>query len=69
MFKKILIFCRPNEKNVKKFLSHLRKKSKIVNVVWSVNPEDKLKSRKFLNQNYDYIISFRNFYILKKKIT
>ena len=68
MFKKILIFCRPNEKNVKKFLSHLRKKSKIVNVVWSVNPEDKLKSRKFLNQNYDYIISFRNFYILKKKL-
>ena len=38
MFKKILIFCRPNEKNVKKFLSHLRKKSKKIVLCFGFRP-------------------------------
>ena len=68
MFKKILFFGRKNDKNSEKLLSYIRKKSLNVNVIWSVNSDDKLKSKKILNQNYDYIFCFRSFYILKKNL-
>jgi len=68
MLKKVLFFGRKNDSNSIKVLSHLRKKSKIVQVIWSVNPEDKLKYKKILYKNYDYIFSFRSFFILKNNL-
>ena len=68
MFKKILFFGRKDDENSKKILSYISKKASIVNVIWSVNPEDKLKSKKILNQKYDYIFCFRSFYILKENL-
>ena len=68
MFRKVLFLGRKNDKKSKKLLSYIRKKSSAVNVIWSVYPDDKLKSKKILNQNYDYIFCFRSFYILKKNL-
>ena len=68
MFRKVLFLGRKNDKKSKKLLSYIRKKSSAVNVIWSVYPDDKLKSKKILNQNYDYIFCFRSFYILKKDL-
>ena len=55
MFKKILFFGRKNDINSKKILSLIKRKSKIVKVIWSTNPEGKLKSKNLLKYNYDYI--------------
>ena len=68
MFKKILFFGRKNDTNSKKILTLIKRKSKIVKVIWSTNPEDKLKSKNLLKHNYDYIFCFRSFYILKKNL-
>jgi len=68
MFKKILFFGRKNDINSKKVLSLIKRKSKIVKVIWSTNPEDKLKLKNLLKHNYDYIFCFRSFIILKKSL-
>ena len=68
MFKKILFFGKKNDKYSEKLLSYIRKKSLNVNVIWSINFYDKLKSKKILNQNYDYIFCFRSYFILKKNL-
>ena len=68
MFKKILFFGRKNDINSKKILSLLKRKSKIVKVIWSTKPEDKLKSKNLLKHNYDYIFCFRSLIILRKSL-
>ena len=68
MFKKILFFGRKNDINCKKILSLIKRKSKIVKVIWSTNPEDKLKSTNLLKHNYDYIFCFRSLIVLRKSL-
>ena len=68
MFEKILFFGRKNDINSKKILSLIKKKSKIVKVIWSTNPEDKLKSTNLLKHNYDYIFCFRSLIVLRKSL-
>ena len=68
MFKKILFFGRKNDINSKKILSLIKRKSKIVKVIWSTNPEDKLKLKNLLKHNYEYIFCFRSFIILRKSL-
>ena len=68
MFKKILFFGRKNDINSKKILSLIKRKSKIVKVIWSTKPEDKLKSKNLLKHNYDYIFCFRSLIILRKNL-
>ena len=68
MFKKILFFGRKNDIYSRNILSFIKRKSKIVKVIWSTNPEDKLKLKNLLKHNYDYIFSFRSFIILRKNL-
>ena len=68
MLGKVLFFGRKNDPNVSKLLSYIKKKTKKINIVWSNSPGEKLKLNKFFNEDYDYIFSFRSFYILKKKL-
>ena len=68
-FKKILLFCRKNDKNVNKLISFFKKNSNKVILIWSKHPREKIKISKYiLKNNFDYIVSFRNFYILKKNL-
>ena len=68
MFNKILFFGRKNDVNSTKILAFLKKKSKIVKVVWSTSPNEKLKLKSLFKHNYDYIFCFRSFFILKKNL-
>ncbi len=68
-FNKILILCRKNDKNVNKLINFFKKNSNKVIIIWSKHPRENIKLSKYVLKNYfDYIVSFRNFYILKNNL-
>ncbi len=68
MLGKVLFFGRKKDKNVIKLITHLKKKSKTVNVIYSSKPKESFKKNKFLSQDYDYIFCFRSLHILNQKL-
>tara|TARA_X000001036_G_scaffold409361_1_gene420386 strand:+ start:9499 stop:10296 length:798 start_codon:yes stop_codon:yes gene_type:complete len=68
-FNKILLLCRRNDKNVNKLISFFKQNSNKLILVWSKHPREKIVFSKYIFRNkFDYIVSFRNFYILKKNL-
>lgn len=61
---KILYFGRHNDFYSNKLLDFLKGYSSSIDVKWS---KKKFENFKISNQNYDYIISFRSYYILRSK--
>ena len=62
----ILFFGRYKEKFSKKIFFLLKKLFKNVDVIWSSTYNEKIIKK--LKKEYDYIFTFRNYLILKKKI-
>jgi len=68
-FNKILLLCRRNDKNVNKLINFFKRNSNKLILVWSKHPREKIKFSKYIFRNkFDYIVSFRNFHILKKNL-
>ena len=67
MINSVLFFGRKNCKYSLKIKSFLKKKVKLVDIIFSENKE-KINIGKFLNKNYDYIFCFRSKFILKTNI-
>lgn len=65
---KVLVFLRKNDNYSKKFLNFLKKKFKKVCVLYSEDKNKKIFLKKLHNWKGNYIFSFRNKFILKKKI-
>mgnify|MGYP001206866089 FL=1 len=63
MIKKILLIARRNDSTSKKIINFLKKKKVKLNILWSNKPNEELK----INKIYDYILSYRSYYIFKKK--
>lgn len=66
MFRKILFLGRFNCKNTENVFKFLKKKTKEIHYYKSKKLGEKIKIKK-KHLNCDYIISFKNYYILKKK--
>ena len=62
----ILLLGRKKDVYSKKLYFFLKKKNHNVNVIWSKDHQDLLKKK--INKNYDLLISFRSYFILKKHI-
>ena len=65
--KKILFLGRYKDEYSQQAYQILKKYFTNVNVVWSRFPKEKTK-HKYFKQKYDYIFSFRSYFILKNKI-
>ena len=68
MINNILFFGRKDcrfSNDLKKFL---KKKTKNLFYIESINPGERINLKKLLEKNYSYIICFRSFYILKKNL-
>ena len=63
----ILLIGRSKCIHTKELKSFLKRRIKKLYFIESRNIGERLKLSKFLKQNVDLIISFRSFYILKKK--
>ena len=61
----ILLLGRKKDVYSKKLYFFLKKKNHNVDVIWSKDHRDLLKKK--INKNYDLLISFRSYFILKKK--
>jgi methionyl-tRNA formyltransferase len=69
MFNKILCLVRKNDDYSKKLVRYLKKRSKKLVIFNSSKVNEKIKSKIFQvpNNHYDYIFSFRSYFILKKQ--
>ncbi len=67
MINSVLFFGRKNCKYSLKIKSFLKKKVKLVDIIFSEN-EREINISKFLKKNYDYIFCFRSKFILKANI-
>jgi methionyl-tRNA formyltransferase len=68
-FNKILLLGRKNDHSVSLLIKFLKKNSNKLVVVWSKHPKEKIKFSDYvLKSKFDYIVSFRNFYIFKKNL-
>ena len=68
MFSNILFFYNKNCIFSKRLKNFLYKNSKNCFSIDNLDPDKKTKKILKLNLNFDYIFSFRNYYILKKNI-
>mgnify|MGYP001166236985 FL=1 len=64
---KILLLCRKNEKYSMKLIKLIRKQNVQLKIFYSETYKEKLP-KKFINYDYEYILSFRSYLILKKNI-
>ena len=64
---KILFLGRKNDKYSKQVYNFIKRNVRDTKAIWSKYPKEKKKHR-FFYKKYDYIISFRSYYILNKKI-
>ena len=64
---KILFLGRKNDKYSEQIYNFIKKNVRNTKVIWSKYPKEKKKHRYFYKK-YDFIISFRSYYILNKKI-
>ena len=64
---KILLLCRKNEKYSQQLIQYIKRQNINLKIFYSKTYKEKLP-KKFIKYNYDYILSFRNYLILKKDI-
>ncbi len=63
---KVLLICRINESYSDKIKKLLQRHSVDLNILYSKKLGEKINS-KYFSENYDYIFSFRNYFILKSE--
>ena len=68
MFDSILYFSRKDCKYSKNLKLFLKKRTKKLYCIESSKTNEKINLNKYFKENYSYIICFRSFYILNKKL-